>query len=176
MAVIPIKSIFGKVMGLTRPTTAFPKERLVVPGGFVGGAIYLSTTEGSETAVNIQGFTDIENSSTGTAALATRGLTLMSTGASTGYTLAGPPAAGVRKVLMSHSTAAKQVTSSVHIVRGIASSGGGDSGIIAASTAHTVMTLSGTGNVIELVGLSTSAWFCLSAAGFSSASTPLTTV
>ena len=167
MATIPIKSLFGKLMGFTRPTSTYPRERLVVPGGFVGGAIYLSTSEGSETAVNIQGFSDIETSSTGTAALATRGQTIVSSAASTLYTMAAPPAAGVRKVLFttSTSTLSRQITSASPIVTGVAASGG--DGTITASTSMTVMTFNALGQSIELVSISTSAWVNIGLRGYS---------
>lgn len=178
MATIPIKSIFGKLAGFTRATTTYPIERFLVPGGVITQALYMSTAAGSETAVNIQGVTDIETGSTGTAALATRGITTIPGGASTLYTLAAPPAAGIRKsfVATSTSTAVRNITSASHIIRGVSGSlSAGDSGIIVASSAHTVLFFTGLGQSIELVSLSTAAWACTSVSGYSSLQTPLTT-
>ncbi len=181
MANVSRLNLFGRWVGLTRETSAVAEStglgyRLFAKRGFVGSGLWLGTTEGSEARVDIQGFTTITSASTGTVALQNRGLNLMTTGASSLYTLAAPPAAGVRVSFFSISTAARQVTSAVHVVRGMASSGGGDAGGIVASTAHTILTFNGIGNAIELVGLSTAAWFCNSVAGFSTSSTPLTTV
>jgi hypothetical protein len=171
MAVIPIKSLFGKIAGFTRPTSTYPKERLVVPGGFIGSAIYLSTTEGSETAVNIQGFTDVETGST-SAGLATRGITQLTSAASTGYTLAAPSAAGIRKtfVTITASTLLRQIKSSAEIIAGNSSTAacGADGGSITASTAMTVMSFNGLGQAIELISLSTSAWLNTSLRGYNS--------
>lgn len=181
MAVIPIKSVFGKLMGFTRPTTAYPQERLVVPGGFVGSAIYLSTTAGSETAVNIQGFTDVETSSTGTAALATRGVSLISSAASTAYTLAAPPAVGIRKTLftVSTSTLVRQVTSASPIIVGNSSTNGvgSDGSVITGSTAMTLLSFAGIGQCIELISITTGAWINSSLRGYTSTVTvPISTV
>lgn len=178
MAVIPIKSIFGKLAGFTRASTSYPIERLVVPGGIITTRLFMSTAEGSETILNIQGASDIETGSTGTAALATRGITTVPGGASTLYTLAAPPAAGIRKTFtsISTSTAIRNITSASHIIRGVSGSlVAGDSGIITASSAHTVMFFTGQGQCIELVSLSTAAWACTSVSGYSSLQTPLTT-
>lgn len=179
MANVARTNIWGRWIGLTRETSAVAEStgrgyRLFAKRGFVGPAIYLHATEGSEAIVDIQGFTTITSASTGTAAMATRGLNLMTTGVSSLYTLAAPPAAGVRVAFLSISTAARQVLSAVDIVRGVASSGGGDAGIIAASTSHRTLTFNGFGNAIELIGLSTAAWFCNSVAGYSTVSTPVT--
>ena len=138
---VPFKSILGNFIGLTRETTTQRGNVLFSRRGFAGPYLYLHATEptGGSTSsiVDIEGLTTVTNSATGTAAISPRGITLMATGASSLYTLAAPPGPGVQKTFFSHSTAAKQVVSAVHIVRGIASSGGGDAGIIAASTAHT---------------------------------------
>lgn len=173
MATIPIKSLFGKLLGLTHASSTYPIERLVVPGGIITQAIYMSTAAGSETAVNIQGFSDIETSSTGTAALATRGQTIIASGQSSLYTLAAPPAAGVRKVICttSTSTAVRQITSAVSIVGG--ASVGGDSGTLTASTSFTVLTFNGLGQTQELLALSTAAWQSLVIRGYSTGATPL---
>lgn len=179
MATYPLKSIFGKLLGLTRPTTVYTTERLFAKGGFIGPYLFLGTTEGSESALNIQGATDVQTSSTGTAALNNYGVTYISSGASTLYTLAAPAGTGVRKSLVAgtSSTAVRQVTSAVHIVRGVSGSlSAGDSGIIVASTSHTLLTFNGLGQSIELVGHSTAAWLCTSVSGYSSLATPVTTV
>lgn len=171
MATHPLKSMFGKLVGLTRPTTTFTTERLFAKGGFIGPAIYLSTAEGSETAVNIQGFTDVQTSSTGTAALAVRGITLLTSGASTTYTLAAPPAAGIRKTIATggNSTLVRQILSASPIVVGAASSSiGADGSVITGSTSMTLMTFYQLGQVIELVSLSTAAWVNTSLRGFTS--------
>ncbi len=102
----------------------------------------------------------------------TRGWNILSSAASSVYTLAAPPGPGVRCAFTSitTSTALRQITSAVNIVRGVASSlDGGDAGIQAASSAYTIITLQGQGNVVELVGLSTAAWLCNSIAGYTSA-------
>lgn len=171
MAAIPIKSLFGKLIGLTRATTAFPIERLVVPGGIVTQAIYMSTTEGSEAAVNIQGFTSVETGTT-SAGLSVRGITQLTSAASTGYTLAAPPAAGIRKtfVTITPSTLLRQIKSSVEIVTGSASTAGvgADGGSITGSTAMTVISFNGLGQVVELVALSTAAWANTNLRGYTS--------
>lgn len=179
MATLSLTSLRGKLLGLTRPTTAFPTPRLFSKGGFMANALYMSTAEGSEALVDLAGFTDVETSSTATAALTVRGISVIAAGASTLYTLAGPPGTGVRKTLMtaSTSTALRQVVSAAHIVRGVSSSlQGGDNGIIAASSAHTVLSFSGIGHCIELVSQSTGNWLCVGVSGFSTTATPLTTV
>jgi hypothetical protein len=172
MATIPIKSMFGKLVGLTRATTTYPTERLFAKGGFIGPAIYLHATEGSETIVDIQGLTDVETSSTGTAAVATRGITIVAAGASTLYTLGAPPGSGIRKtfVATSTSTATRQIKSTSPIVTGAASTNGigGDGSVISASTSMTVLTLAGLGHCIELVSISTSAWVNTGLRGFTS--------
>jgi hypothetical protein len=177
MATHPIKSMFGKLVGLTRPTTTYTTERLFAKGGFIGPAIYLSTTEGSETAVNIQGFTDVETGTT-SAGLATRGITQLTSAASTGYTLAAPSAAGIRKtfVTITASTLLRQIKSSADIIAGNSSTAacGADGGSITASTAMTVMSFNGLGQAIELISLSTSAWLNTSLRGYNStAANPL---
>jgi hypothetical protein len=173
MATHPIKSLFGSLLGLTRPTATYPTERLFAKGGYIGPYLFLGTTEGSETLVDIQGLTDIETSSTGTAALSNRGQTIISSAASTLYTLAAPPSAGVRKVFVttSTSTLTRQVLSAVSIVGG--PSVGGDSGTLTGSTSFTVLTFNGIGNAQELIGLSTSAWMSLGIRGYSTGAVPL---
>lgn len=179
MANVSRMNLFGRWVGLTRETSAVAEStgrgyRLFSKRGFVGSALYLHATEGSETIVDIQGLTTVTVGSTATAALQTRGINQLAAAASTLYTLAAPPGAGVRCMITSVSTPTRQVLAAVSIVRGVASSGGGDAGIIAASSDHRTMTFTGIGNVIELVGLSTAAWLAVSVAGFSSASTPIT--
>ena len=175
MAVHPIKSLFGSLLGLTRPTATYTTERLFSKGGFIGPAIYLSTAEGSETLVPIQGSGDVETSSTGTAALAPRGISIISSAASTAYTMAGPTYAGMRKTLVtaSSSTLTRQVTSAVVIVTGNSSTNGvgSDGSVITASTSMTVMSFGGPGQCIELVALSTSAWMNTGLRGFTSTNT-----
>jgi hypothetical protein len=173
MATHPIKSMFGKLVGLTRPTTTYTTERLFAKGGFIGPAIYLSTAEGSETAVNIQGFTDVETGSTAVAAaLATRGITQLTSAATTGFTLAAPSAAGIRKtfVTITPSTLLRQVVSAAQIIAGNSSTAacGADGGSITASTAMTVLSFNGLGQCIELLSLSTSAWLNTGLRGYNS--------
>jgi hypothetical protein len=171
MAVIPIKSLFGKILGLSRATTAYPIERLVVPGGIITQAIYMSTAAGSEAAVNIQGFTDVETGTT-SAGLATRGITQLTSAASTGYTLAAPPAAGIRKTFITTtpSTLLRQIVSSAQIITGNSSTAacGADGGSITASTAMTVISFNGLGQAVELLSLSTAAWVNTSLRGYTS--------
>lgn len=167
MATWPIKSIFGKLAGFVRATSSYPTERLFVKGGIIAPYLFLSTSEGSETLVDIAGFTGVETSSTGTAALATRGQTIISSAASTLYTMAAPPGTGIRRVLFttSSSTLSRQITSASQIVTGLAASGG--DGTITASTAMTVMTFNGLGQSIELMSISTSAWVNIALRGYS---------
>lgn len=171
MPTIPIKSLFGKVLGLSRATSAFPIERLVVPGGIITQALYMSTAEGSEAAVNIQGFTSVETGTT-SAGLNTRGITQLTSAASTGYTLAAPSAAGIRKtfVTITPSTLLRQVKSAADIIAGNSSTAacGADGGSITASTAMTVISFNGLGQAVELISLSTSAWLNTSLRGYNS--------
>ena len=173
MANVSRKNLFGYWLGLTRATTAQTGQRLFSKNGFVGSALFLSTTEGSETEVKLQGWTDIEPSSTGTAALATLGLPVVDAAASSLYTMAAPPASGIRRTLYttSTSTLVRQITSASNIVVG--ASVGGDSGTLTASTAMTVMTFNGLGQAIELLAVSTGAWLNVSLRGFSTGATPL---
>lgn len=175
MAYTPRKnSIWGRAFGLRRG----PTPRVYATYGLEAKGLFLSTAaDGTFVQEHIEGFTSVESASTGTAALSIRGITIMTTGASTGYTLAAPQATGIRKSFISVSTAARQVTSAAHMVRGVSGSlSAGDSGIITASTAHTLLTFGGIGQSIELVSLSTAAWAVTSVSGFSSLATPVTTV
>jgi hypothetical protein len=167
MATYPLKTIFGKLLGLTRPTSTYPTERLFVKGGVITPYLFVGTSEGSENLADIQDWTKVEASSTGTAALATRGITQITSAASTLYTLAAPPGTGVRKTLFttSTSTLSRQVLSASPIVTGLAASGG--DGTITASTSMTVMTFNALGQSIELVSLSTSAWVNVGLRGYS---------
>ena len=171
MATHPIKSLLGELLGLTRVSTTYSIQRLFAKGGFVGPALYLHATQGSETKVDVQGFTDVETSSTATAALATRGITLLTSGASTIYTLAAPPGTGIRKTIATggNSTLVRQILSAAPIVTGASSSTiGSDGSVITGSTSMTLMTLYQNGQVIELVSLSTAAWINTSLRGFTS--------
>ena len=171
MATHPIKSLFGRLLGFTRPTSTYPTERLFVKGGVITPYLLMHTTEGSETKVDVQGFTDVETSSTATAALATRGITLLTSGASTIYTLAAPPGTGIRKTIATggNSTLVRQILSAAPIVTGASSSTiGSDGSVITGSTSMTLMTLYQNGQVIELVSLSTAAWVNTSLRGFTS--------
>lgn len=172
MATWPIKSIFGKLVGFVRATSTYPTERLFVKGGIITPYLFLGTTEGSETLTDITDVTQVETSSTGTAALATRGITIVAAGASTLYTLGAPPGTGIRKTFCatSTSTAVRQIKSTSPIVTGASSTNGigGDGSVISASTSMTVLTIAGLGHAIELVSISTSAWINTSLRGFTS--------
>jgi hypothetical protein len=175
MATHPLKSLFGSLLGFTRPTSTFPHGRFFSKGPIVAPSLYLHTTEGSETIVDIQGFTDVETSSTGTAALARRGITLISSGASTAYTMAAPQGSGIRKTLfaVSTSTSVRQVTSAAVIIVGNSSTNGigSDGSVITGSTSMTVMSFAGIGQCIELVSISTAAWVNTSLRGYTSTNT-----
>lgn len=175
MATWPIKSIFGKLAGFVRPTSTYPTERLFVKGGIITPYLFLGTTEGSESALNVQGATDVQTSSTGTAALNSYGVTIISSAASTAYTMAGPSGTGVRKTLVtaSSSTLVRQVTSAAVIVTGNSSTNGigSDGSVITGSTSMTVMSFAGIGQCIELVALSTSAWVNTGLRGYTSTGT-----
>lgn len=176
MATIPIKSMFGKLIGLTRPTSAFPTERLVVPGGVITQAVYMSTTAGSETITQISGWSDSETGTT-SANLSPRGITFITSAAATGYVLPAPPAVGIRKVFVTTttSTAVRSIASSgAGIVYGI-SQGGGSGLNSTGSTAGTNFSLTGMGNFVELTSISTLAWYVSGAHGFSTAVTPFST-
>jgi hypothetical protein len=176
MATIPIKSLFGKILGLSRATTAYPIERLVVPGGIITQALYMSTSEGSEQLVQIAGFSNSETGTT-SANLSVRGITIISSAAATGYVLPAPPAAGIRKVFMTSttSTAVRSIASSgAGIVYGI-SQGGGSGLNSTGSTAGTNLSLTGMGNYVELTSISTLAWYVSGIHGFSTAVTPFST-
>jgi hypothetical protein len=175
MATHPIKSLFGSLLGLTRPTATYTTERLFSKGGFIGPYLFLSTSEGSETIVDVAGFTGVETSSTGTAALATRGISIISSAASTTYTMAAPPGTGIRRTLFttSTSTLTRQVTSAAPIVGGNSSTAGvgADGSVLTGSTSFTVMSFGGIGQAIELVSISTAAWVNTSLRGFTSTNT-----
>ncbi len=173
MAYAPRKnSLFGRAFGLKRG----PTPRVYATYGIEAKGIFLSTgVDGTFTQVHIEGMTSIEAASTATTAVTARGMTLIPAGASTLFTLAAPPAAGVRKTFFttSTSTAVRQVKSAVDIVVGFSSSGGGDSGGLVASTAMSVITFNGLGNTVELIGLSTSAWLNSGLRGFTTSANPL---
>ena len=177
MAFLPRMSIFGRWVGLTRETTTFNGQTLFSARGFSGPYLYLHATEptanSTSSLVDIEGLTTVTTLTTADTAIATRGIGLIAAGASTLYTLAAPPAAGVRKVLtaISTSTASRQVKVAVSVVGG--ASVGGDSGTIAASSSFTVLTFTGQGNTIELMGLSTAAWLNVGLRGFSTGAIPL---
>lgn len=177
MAFIPRMSIFGPWLGLTRETSNATGMMVFAKRGIAAPYLVLHATEptanSTASIVDIDGLTTLATLSTGTAAIAVRGLSLVSSAASSLYTMAGPPAAGVRRTLFttSTSTLVRQITSAANIVTG--ASVGGDSGTLTASTAMTVMTFNGLGQTIELIALSTSAWVNVGLRGFSTAATPL---
>ena len=179
MAYTPRKNMFGRAYGLKRG----PSPRFYATHGIEAKGLFLSTsvdTGGSMTQVNIEDATTIFTSSTGTAAQATRGITLLATGASTIYTLAAPPAVGIRKTFATAatSTLVRQVVSASHIVLGASSSTiGADGSVMSVSTAGTVMTFNGLGQTIELLSISTAAWLNTSLRGFTSTGIlPISTV
>ena len=172
MAYTPRKNMFGRAYGLKRG----PNPRLYATNGIEARGLFLSTsvdTAGAMTQVNIEDWTTVTASATGTVALAARGVTAIAGGASSLYTLVAPQATGIRRTFFttSTSTAVRQITSASNIIVG--ASVGGDSGTLTASTAMTVMTFNGLGQTIELVSLSTSAWVNVSLRGFSTGATPL---
>ena len=172
MAYAPRKNMFGRAYGLKRG----PSPRLYATNGIEAKGIFLSTaTDGTFTQVHIEGLTAIEAASTATTAVTLRGMTLIPAGASTLYTLAAPPVAGVTKRFFTTSTSTllRQIKVAVDVVAGFASSGGGDSGGLVASTSMTVISLSGAGQVVELIGLSTAAWLNSHLRGFTTAVNPL---
>lgn len=177
MAFLPRKSLFGQWLGLTYETTTFNGQVIFAKRGIAAPYLYLHATEptanSTASIVDIEGFTTVTTLSTGTVAVATRGVALVSSATSTLYTLAAPPAAGVRKTLtaISSSTLNRQIKVAVD-VQGGASVGGG-SGTLTASTSFTVLTFTGLGQTIELVGLSTAAWACIGMHGFSTGATPM---
>jgi hypothetical protein len=177
MAFLPRMSIFGRWVGLTRETTTQNGQVLFSQRGFAGPYLYLHATEptanSTSSIVDIEGLTTVTTQTTADTALSVRGISIIPAGASTLYTLAGPAAAGVRKVLFttSTSTLSRQVKTAVSVVGG--PSVGGDSGTISASSSFTVLSFTGQGNVIELVGLSTSAWMNVGLRGFSTGAAPL---
>ena len=177
MAFLPRMSMFGRWVGLTRETTDAAGMVLFARRGIAGPALYLQATEPSAgsglTKVDIEGLTTLTSLSTGTAAVATRGVALVTSAASTLYTLAAPPAAGVvkRLVSVSSSTLLRQIKVAVDVVGGAAV--GGDAGTLTASTSFTVLSFNGMGQCIDLVGLSTAAWMNTNLRGFSTAAAPL---
>lgn len=176
MAFLPRKSIWGRRVGLTRETTTQNGEMLFSERGFAGPYLYLHATEptanSTSSIVDIEGLTTVTSYTTANTAIATRGIAIIPAGASTLYTLAAPPAAGVRKTFIttSTSTLARQVKTAVDVICG--ASVGGDSGTITASTAMTILNFSGLGNTIELTGISTAAWLVTGLRGFSTGATP----
>src|SRR5262245_43582740 len=113
MADYPMKSIFGKLLCLTRVTTAaLPgapagityQERLFARGGLIAPYLFLGTTVGSEAMVDIQGVTSVENLSTGTAAVASRGISNVTSGQSSLYTLGAPTGVGIVRKFFTTST------------------------------------------------------------------------
>jgi hypothetical protein len=177
MAFLPRMSIWGRRVGLTRETTDGTGQQLYSERGFSGPALYLQATEPSansgQTKVDIEGLTTVTTQTTADTALSVRGISIIPAGASTLYTLAGPAAAGVRKAFFttSTSTLSRQVKSAVAIYTG--ASVGGGSGTIAASSGMTVISFTGLGNYVELVGLSTAAWATVNIQGYSTAAAPL---
>lgn len=177
MAFLPRTNLFGRWIGLTRETTNATGNVFFSARGIAAPYLYLHATEptanSTSSIVDIEGLTTITTLSTGTAAVATRGIALVSSAASTAYTLAAPPAAGVRKTLFttSSSTLVRQVKVAVDVVGGM--SAHSDSGTLTASTSFTVLTFNALGQCIELIGLSTAAWLNTSLRGFSTAATPL---
>lgn len=173
---------FGRWFGLTRETTSGTGMRFFAKRGFVGPYLWLHATEGSETMVDIQGFTSYEASSTaaGSVALSVRGITGISSGASTLYTLAAASPStssqGYRKTITatSSSTLVRQITSAVPIIVGKAV--GGTAGLTSASSVYTVMNFTGQAQTIELMGFSTAYWQVVNIGGFATDATPLTTV
>ena len=177
MSFLPRKSLFGQWLGLTYETTTFNGQVIFAKRGLAAPYLYLHATEptanSTSSIVDIEGLTTVTTLTTADTAIATRGIGLIAAGASTLYTLAAPPAAGVRKVLtaISTSTASRQVKVAVSVVGG--ASVGGDSGTISASSSFTVLTFTGQGNTIELMGLSTAAWLNVGLRGFSTGAIPM---
>ena len=177
---ISFKSILGNWVGLTRPTTPGNGQALFSKRGFSGPYLYLHATEptanSTSSIVDLEGFTTVTASATGTVAIGVRGITTVTSGASTTYTLAGPPGPGIRKTLTatSSSTSTRSILSAAQIIAGNAV--GGDAGLTSGTTYYTVMTFKGAGNTIELLSLSTAAWVATNVHGFTTDATPLTTV
>lgn len=178
MAFLPRMSIFGRWVGLTRETTNGTGYQLFSERGFMGPYLYLASTEptanSTSSIVDIEGLTTVTSQTTADTALSVRGISIIPAGASTLYTLAGPAAAGVRKVFWtsSTSTALRQVKSSASVIVG--ASVGGGSGTVAASSQATILSFTGQGNYLELMALSTSAWAAVNLQGFSTGATPVT--
>ena len=175
---ISMKSILGNWVGVTRETTTLKGFALFSRRGFIGPALYISATEptnnSTSSIVDVEGFTTVTSLATGTAAVAVRGVSIVTSGASSLYTMAGPPGVGIRRTLVttSTSTANRQITSAAAIIAGLAQNI--DSGSIAtASTSMTVLTFNALGQAIELVSLSTSVWLNTNLRGYSTSVSPL---
>lgn len=172
-----MKSILGNWVGLTRESTTLKGFALFSRRGFIGPYLYLSATEPTANStgsiVDIEGLTTVTSLATGTAAIAVRGISAVTSAASSLYTMAGPPGVGIRRTLFatSSSTLNRQITSAALIEAGVAGNTG--DGTIAAGASFSVLTFTGQGQCIELVSQSTSKWLCTALRGFSSAATPL---
>ena len=132
------------------------------------------SAESSLVKTDLEGITTVTTQTTADTALSVRGISIIPAGASTLYTLAAPAAAGVRKAFFttSTSTLTRQVKTAVSVIAG--PSVGGGSGTVAVSSSVTILTFSGQGNYIELLGLSTAVWLAAGVQGFSTGVTPLT--
>lgn len=152
---VPIKSIFGKLVGLDRPlSSANNQERLYALYGVRDNLTSITT-----------GSTNVTN----------HGVALVTS--SSGAWTMDAPSIGVEKRLFA--TSSSTLVRTFALASGnyeVGASVGGGSGTVTAGSSYVVITLNGEGQAVTLVGISTAKFAVMSAVGFSTAATIFSTV
>jgi hypothetical protein len=178
MAVLPIKTMFGRWVGLTRESSNLTGKMLFSKRGFYGPYLYLQSTEPTEAStsdiVDLEGYTTVTSITTSSTSVTARGIGSVSS--SSGQWTLAAPIPGVRKVLFATSTSTLlrsfAVSTASNIELGILNTT--NHGTTAGSS-YRAIHLKAQGETVTLVGLSTTVYAVLAVNGVATGSTMFST-